>query len=107
MMDLKNHTERLYSSLNDTIDPFCLCGTHPNISLCVAGQICQFTLSIEHRYIYWNKRSLKFSNHLLVAICIFYRPEGDQFFTIFMVQNRGYFHNAMRSRLESVHVHVG
>ena len=35
---------------------------------------------------YWNKRSLKISNHL-VLVCIFYRPEGDQFFTIFMVQN--------------------
>ena len=29
------------------------------------------------------------------------------FFTVFMVQNRGYFHNTMRLRLESVHVHVG
>ena len=28
---------------------------------------------------YWNKRSLKISNHLVV-ICVFYRPEGDQFF---------------------------
>ena len=58
---------------------------------------------------YWNKGSLKISNHLVV-ICVFYRPEGDQFFTVFMVQNhknRGYFHNAMRLRLESVHVHVG
>ena len=25
---------------------------------------------------YWNKRSLKISNHLVV-ICVFYRPEGD------------------------------
>ena len=35
---------------------------------------------------YWIKRSLKISNHLVV-ICIFYRREGDQFFTVFMVQN--------------------
>ena len=35
---------------------------------------------------YWNKRSLKISNHLVV-ICAFYRPEGDQFLTVFMVQN--------------------
>ena len=35
---------------------------------------------------YSNKRSLKFSNHLVV-IYVFYRPEGDQFFTTFMVQN--------------------
>ena len=58
---------------------------------------------------YWNKRSLKISNHLVV-ICVFYWPEGDQFFYRFYgtkSQNRGYFHNAMRLRLESVHVHVG
>ena len=35
---------------------------------------------------YGIKCSLKISNHL-VLICIFYRPEGDQFFTVFMVQN--------------------
>ena len=35
---------------------------------------------------YGIKRSLKISNHLVI-ICIFYRPEGDQFFTVFMVQN--------------------
>ena len=58
---------------------------------------------------YGIKRSLKISNHLVV-ICIFYRPEGDQFFTVFYgtkSQTRGYFHNTMRLRLESVHVHVG
>ena len=27
---------------------------------------------------YWNKRSLKISSHLVV-ICVFYRPEGEQF----------------------------
>ena len=35
---------------------------------------------------YGNKGSLKISNHLVV-ICVFYRPEGDQFFTVSMVQN--------------------
>ena len=33
----------------------------------------KFTFSDEP---YWNKRSLKISNHLVV-ICVFYRPEGD------------------------------
>ena len=35
---------------------------------------------------YWNKPSLKISNHVVV-ICVFYRPEGNQFFIVFMVQN--------------------
>ena len=35
---------------------------------------------------YWNKRSLKISNHLVV-ICVFYRPEGDHLLQFFMVQN--------------------
>ena len=32
---------------------------------------------------YWNKRSLKISNHLVV-ICVFYRPEGIQMFLPFL-----------------------
>ena len=35
---------------------------------------------------YWNKRSLKISNHLVV-ICVFYRRFYDVFTDVFMVQN--------------------
>ena len=56
--------------------------------------------------LYRYKHSLKISNRLVV-ICVFYRPESTQFLVIFITRNQKISHNAMRLRLESVHVHVG